>query len=468
MSESYALIYCKDARLAGDIAGAIDSIDLLRSVSIGHLDDSLSHAGRGDFRLLIAEISDETDIARLKDVVRRITNTSPSASTLLVGSEDREEMAREVMQAGAAEFVPHPGPTSFLASRAASLARMPIGPITTAAIRFRDQAEIMSPAGARVVDQIRRVAPIDATVLLAGELGSGKSRAARLIHEASHRCGRPFVTLNCKALSPAATEVEMLGQVRSAAMGTDRVQVGKFAEVQDGTILIDDIDSLSPGLQGKLLHAIESGIFEPLGSNDPVPMRARVIATSSRPLDLEVAAGRFRSDLYYRINVIEIMLPPLRQRIEEIPGLTARFVIEFAERCGREVEGIAPDALEALLRHDWPGNVRELRNILERAVVLGLTPTILLEDLRLKSPPASRSHPNHAGSPGPATLADAKRDAEQSRIVEALRKHGNVRLYAARELGISRMTLYKKMYEYGLMERPARDQGGSKSDGDAA
>lgn len=468
MSDVYALLVGEAEGLADEVVGPVNSVGRLRLETVDRIDAALAHAGREGFALLILSIAGGTDPADVLHAIRTLASASPRVPTLLVGDDDAEPIARGLIASGAAEFLARSAFASELAPRIEALTR------TIRHRMYPDLAEgrpnALSPAGARMLDQIRRVASLDATILLVGEMGSGKTRTAKLIHDASDRRDRPFLTLNCGALSAVATEAELFGSSPGAFAGADRDHAGKIAEAGDGTLLLDDVDALPPALQGKLLRAIESRIFEPVGSTHPVPMRARLIATTGRPLDGEVAAGRFRSDLYYRINVIEIAIPALRDRAEEIPEMAGRFVAEFAERCGREVAGIEPEAMDSLVRHDWPGNVRELRNVLERAVVLGLSASIRAEDLRLKSTslPRAGADPAAGGHPGAATLADAKRGAEQTRIIEALRKHGNVRLYAARELGISRMTLYKKMYEYGLMERPNRDHAPGQSDDDAA
>ncbi len=313
----------------------------------------------------------------------------------------------------------------------------------------------------RMMEQVRRVASQDTTILLGGETGTGKTRLARLIHEVSPRRDLPFLVVNCGALSGALIESEMFGHVRGAFTGADRDHAGKFAEVGRGTLLLDEIDALSPALQAKLLRAVEERIFEPVGSNKSLPVQGRIIAASNRPLAQESAANRFRADLYYRLNVVSFTLPPLRERRDMIPHLAASFVAEFAARSGREVDGISTEALRAVQAHDWPGNIRELRNVIERAVVLSVGREIQLDDLpeqfsQSVTAPASsvfsRPMAFHAPAPVPApTLARTKDDAELVCITDALQRHRNNRLRAAAELGISRMTLYKKLHKHGLM-----------------
>jgi DNA-binding NtrC family response regulator len=337
------------------------------------------------------------------------------------------------------------------------------------------------PLWERMMEQVRRVAAQESTILLGGETGTGKTRLARLIHEMSPRRDLPFLVVNCGALSASLIESELFGHMKGAFTGADCVHTGKFAEVGRGTLLLDEIDALPPALQAKLLRAVEERLFEPVGSNQSLPVQARLIAASNRALDQEAAANRFRFDLYYRLNVISFTLPPLRDRRETIARLAGDFIAEFASRSGREVQGIAPEALQALEAHGWPGNIRELRNVIERAVVLSVGREIQLDDMpehvqfprnghghgngpaTLAFAPSAHAHVGGGGvrsavctAPGRAavaapTLARTKDHAELVRITDALQRHQNNRLRAAEELGISRMTLYKKLHKYGLM-----------------
>jgi DNA-binding NtrC family response regulator len=304
----------------------------------------------------------------------------------------------------------------------------------------------------RLMEQVRRIAPQNTTVLLGGETGTGKTRLARLIHELSPRRREPFLTVNCGALSATLIESEMFGHVRGAFTGADRDRTGKFAEVGRGTLLLDDVDALPLALQAKLLRVVDERVFEPVGTNRPQPLEARLIVASNRLLDDEVRAGRFRADLYYRLNVVGFYLPPLRDRRRVVPHLAQKFAAEFAA-AGRPAPEIRPEALAALEAHTWPGNVRELRNVIERAVALCPDDTIDLNDLpdalRVLAPaePALR----RAATDSSARLARSKEEAERLCIEAALLRHSNNRLRAAAELGISRMTLYKKLHKYGLM-----------------
>ena len=305
---------------------------------------------------------------------------------------------------------------------------------------------------------VRRVAPLSSTVLLGGETGSGKSRLARLIHELSQRKDKPFLVVNCGALSASLIESEMFGHAKGAFTGADAVHVGKFTEVGDGTLFLDEIDALPPPLQAKLLRAVEERVFEPVGSNKSQSMRARLIVASNRPLEQEVKDGRFRSDLFFRLNVISIDVPPLRAQGCEVIHELSRFFLEiFSRESKRAFDGMTPEAVRALTAYHWPGNVRELRNIIERAVALSDGQTIGLPDLpgQIASLATGKNQPSAVVSSHPVSAqhslslsTDTRQQDEIRRITEALERHGNNRRRAAADLGISRMTLYNKLHKY--------------------
>jgi transcriptional regulator with PAS, ATPase and Fis domain len=237
------------------------------------------------------------------------------------------------------------------------------------------------PEMLQIREQVQRIVSQDVTLLLTGETGTGKTRLARLIHELSDRRGEPFLVIDCGAVSPSLAESEMFGHVQGAFTGADRDRPGKLAAARRGTLLLDEINSLPLPLQAKLLRAIDDRTFEPVGSERSQPLRARLMAATNVPLAAEVKAGRFRADLYFRINVVSFFLPPLRQRRASIAPLAHKFFTELAARNRPDLRGLGPEVIRALEAYPWPGNIRELRNLIERAVALAAGPTIELDDL---------------------------------------------------------------------------------------
>ncbi len=260
----------------------------------------------------------------------------------------------------------------------------------------------------------------------------------------------------CGALSATLMESEIFGHVRGAFTHAERDRIGKFSLVEDGTLLLDEIDCVPLESQAKLLRAFEERVFEPVGSDESKPFRGRLIVASNRPLGEEVKAGRFRSDLYYRLNVIEFVIPPLRERPQMVRPLAERFAAQFSLANRRPFHGFSHAASIALEAYAWPGNARELRNVVERAAVLCPWRIIDATDLPEK---VQRCDATASGHPGPSVngvkpkgnvLAEARTNAERGRLLQALRQNGNNRSHAALELGVSRVTLYKKLRKYGL------------------
>ena len=300
------------------------------------------------------------------------------------------------------------------------------------------------PGLLRVLDLVGRVARTPATVLITGESGTGKSLLARQLHAASGRPGR-FVEVACGCLAEPLLESELFGHVAGAFTGATADRAGKFLQADGGTIFLDEIATASPALQVKLLRVLQEMEFEPVGGGETRAVDARVILATNEDLGELVAAGRFREDLFWRINVVTIELPPLRERAADIPLLAAHFLRRAARLAGREVAGFSAAAVDALSGHAWPGNVRELQHAVERAVFLGRGRLVEPGDL----PPAvlAGGRPGgQAGNPLKAALAAPERQL----ILDALERSGWRRDVAARSLGINRTTLYKKLKRLGL------------------
>jgi len=291
------------------------------------------------------------------------------------------------------------------------------------------------------------------TVLITGESGTGKSRIARAIHTRSPRRDGSFVEVACGALPDTLLESELFGYVAGAFTHAQSDRAGKFAAAHQGTIFLDEVATASPQLQVKLLRVLQDRSFEPLGTNDTVEVDVRVILATHHDLWAEVQAGNFRSDLYYRINVVNIELPPLCRRIGDIPLLAEHFLNTYAVAYEKRIPGFTPQAIEAMQSYLWPGNVRELENCVERAVVLCRGEQIDAPDL----PPAvlnGRTAVEHIAPliDGGLTLSEALADSEKKIILATLERRNGSRNEAARELGINRTTLYKKMRRYELLE----------------
>ena len=303
------------------------------------------------------------------------------------------------------------------------------------------------PTMARILDIVDRIAATPATVLITGESGTGKSLLAREIHRRSGRHGR-FVEVACGSLSESLLESELFGHVAGSFTGAAGDRDGKFLLADGGTIFLDEIATASPAMQVKLLRVLQDMQFEPVGGSQTHSVDARVILATNESLETLVAAGRFRADLFWRINVVAVEMPPLRDRKTDIPVLAAHFLRTAATRAGRAVEGFTPAAVDALAAHDWPGNVRELQHAIERGIFLGRGACVELGDL----PAAVLGGSGLAACPGPETtpLKQALATPERQLIVAALEQAGWRRDVAARTLGINRTTLYKKLKRLGM------------------
>jgi DNA-binding NtrC family response regulator len=299
----------------------------------------------------------------------------------------------------------------------------------------------------RVFDMIECVADTRATVLITGESGTGKSLIARAIHRRSSRRDKPFVEVACGALPENLLESELFGHVAGSFTGATGDKIGKFLQADRGTIFLDEISTASPGLQVKLLRVLQELEFEPVGGTKTLRVDTRVILATNEDLSGLVAAGRFRQDLFYRVNVINVELPSIRERIADIPLLARHFLDQVCEEAGKPVRGFTDEALAALQRYSWPGNVRELQNVIERAVLLGKSDRVGLEDL-----PRSLvgTAPIAIEPIGSRTLKQALEAPERQIILEVLESNHWNRHATAETLGINRTTLYKKMKRLGL------------------
>lgn len=312
-----------------------------------------------------------------------------------------------------------------------------------------------TPSLLPLVDRIALAANHDVTVLLNGETGTGKTYLARLIHEYSPRRQHRFLTVPCGALSANLVESEFFGHVKGAFTGADRPKIGKFAAVGLGTILLDEIDTLGLEQQATLLRVIETGEFEPVGCVDTQKSHARLIVASNLDLEGAVARGRFRPDLYFRLNVMSFHLPPLRERVQDVAPLARNMAARFNRKFHKELFDISPSAIAALENFAWPGNLRQLENVIQHAVLVSSGPELLLQHLpqALQEQPLPQEVPAQS-STSIESLHHQRDLIERNVIHRALVTNGFSRTRAADSLGISRVTLYKKMKKYGLMKNP--------------
>ena len=308
-----------------------------------------------------------------------------------------------------------------------------------------------------VLEQVEQVASTDSTVLIEGETGTGKELIAHAIHNASQRFGRPFIKLNCAAIPLDLLENELFGHEKGAFTGAIAQKIGRFETADKGTLFLDEVGDIPPALQPKLLRVLQEQEFERLGSGRTHKVDVRLVAATNRNLVKMVARGQFRSDLYYRLNVFPILLPPLRERREDIPALVTHFVKMFTRRMGKQVDSIPPETMAAFQWHSWPGNIRELQNLVERAVILsrdGVLPNPLhKKQTELMIPSLHRTRTFHSSM----TLEDS----ERALILETLEQAGWIvggPRGAAAKLGLKRTTLLAKMTRFGI-SRPILQEG---------
>ncbi len=303
----------------------------------------------------------------------------------------------------------------------------------------------------KVYDMIESVADTRATILITGESGTGKSLLARAIHRRSSRRDQPFVEVACGALPETLLESELFGHVAGAFTGATVDKQGKFKQADSGTLFLDEIGTATPGLQVKLLRVLQEFEFEQVGGSKTFHVDTRVVLATNEHLEALVAAGRFRQDLFYRVNVINIELPPLRERFSDIPLLAEHFLARVVSESGKKVNGFSEEALNALQRYRWPGNVRELQNVIERAVLLGKSDVVRLDDL---PPSVLNTVPVSVDMPPGKALKSALEGPERQILIQVLEEHDWNRQATSDALGINRTTLYKKMKRLGVEEPP--------------
>ena len=409
------------------------------------------------------------------DLLKIVREREPDALVLVLTAFGDATAAGEAIRAGAYDFVSKPydiGALRETLARALGRRRLATASRELRGASRRSGASQEGPALVghsppiiEVMKTLARAAPTQATVLLLGETGTGKELVARTIHGYSERTGRRFVAVNCSALAEGLLESELFGHLRGAFTGASGARPGLFREADRGTLFLDEIGDISPALQARLLRALQEHEIVPVGSETPVKVDVRIIAATHRDIGALVRAGKFREDLYYRLNVVTLHLPPLRERKQDIPLLMDHFLRELTERHGRGPVAVDPDAQHRLLSYDWPGNIRELQNVLERALVLAeqdvIGPEHLPAEVRPGGGPAEAlaPEPGDSGSAGPEPNALLSlEEIERRHVMRVLEATGGSREEASRILGISRRTLTRMVQRWGLP--PRRHTGG--------
>ncbi len=393
---------------------------------------------------------------------------APATEVILITAHSSLENAIRAMRSGAYDFVTKPFDSAEIAALVAKALEKRSLVEENARLRAhfsgREEAELVgrSQSMRAVLELVGRIASTRTTVLITGESGTGKERIARTIHERSDRANGPFLVVNCGALPEALMESELFGHEKGAFTGATSRHDGMFRAADGGTLLLDEIGELSTGLQVKLLRVLQEKRVRAVGASQEKAVDVRVLAATNRNVENDVASGRFRQDLYYRLNVIRVELPPLRSRREDISILTERFLRRFAREMGKEVAVLAPDAVRALESYAFPGNVRELENVIERAVALAGSRVVGLGDLpRELSGTAALTTPTLLTLPPEGCrLDDVLGELERRLLVDALERSGGLRRGAAELLGITLRSLRYRLAKHGL------DVGGASGDAD--
>ena len=410
------------------------------------------------------------------DLLRRLRRVAPDLSLILFSADARVEKAVEAMRSGAHDYLRKTVSSSELRSAVERAAER--GNLAREVRRLRSEVERArglgqligdSPPMKQLIALAERVAASDATVLIVGESGTGKELLSRTLHRLGPRAEKPFVAFDCSALAPSLLEAELFGHEKGAFTGAVKARRGLFREAHGGTIFLDEIGDIAPAVQNKLLRVLQEREIKPVGGDQVVAVDVRVVAATNKDLKALVARGEFREDLYWRLAVVPIQVPPLRERREDIPTLSAYIL---ARRAGAAKTGtgearryptrISPGAMARLCAYHWPGNIRELENVLSRAAILCDGETIRSEDLDLAglsaapppaTTPASRPAESMALEPGRSLkqmVEDAVRGVERQAILDALDRSGGSPTKAASLLGMSRASIYNKLREYGL------------------
>lgn len=419
------------------------------TVAVRSAEEALKHVSSVDLILADLRLPGMSGL----EMIQQIRHLDEQLPIIVMTAYSSVETAVEAMKAGAADFLPKPFSLDHLLTvihKALEVRRLrQENLILRAEVARRysfDNIIGRSPAMQEIFATIERVAPTSATVLIAGESGTGKDLIARAIHYHSPRRDYPFVKINCAAIPESLLESELFGYEKGAFTGATTSKPGKFEQADKGTVFLDEIGEIPPAIQVKLLRVLQDKEFERLGSNRTRRVDVRVIAATNADLRAAIESGQFREDLYYRLNVVPINVPPLRQRKEDIPALVEHFIRKYSQEFGRPVKGISNEALEILMKHHWPGNVRELENVIERALVLCSGDRIEASDIKLDPVTKPAGLDSDFFLPEGTTLEEHERQL----ILKALERAKGNKSLAARMLGITRNALRYRLSQMGL------------------
>jgi len=386
-----------------------------------------------------------------EEVLRRVTSETPGIPVIVLTGHGTVENAVEAMRSGAYDFLTKPlnlDRLSLLVKRALQSRELILQhrELEREIENRRSFEHIIgkSPAINKVFEVVKRVAPTKASVLITGESGVGKELIANALHNLSPRKEKPFVKVHCAALAETLLESELFGHEKGSFTGAIARKRGRFELAHTGTIFLDEIGEIDQSVQIKILRVLQEKKFERVGGEETLEVDVRVITATNRDLEKEIEAGRFREDLFYRLNVVRIDVPPLRERKDDLPLMITAFIREFADENGKKIEGIDPKARSALYAYDWPGNIRQLRNCIESAVVMTSGTVITLDDLPPSIRPREEAPSLHI--PVGVTIAEAEKQV----IIQTLSAQNGNKTRTAEVLGIGRKTLHRKLDEYGI------------------
>jgi two-component system, NtrC family, response regulator AtoC len=456
-SNDSSVLVVDDDPAVGKVLGALLAQDGIASVTVKSGADALQELGRAFFDLVVTDLRMPPGMDGL-ELLEQVRETYPGTPVILMTAHGTIPVAVEAMKAGAADFIVKPfDRDEILYAVHKALARSRTEPEETVGVGAgKERLVAVAPAMQEAVALLRRVAPGNSTVLLRGESGVGKDIAAHLLHSLSGRAQGPFIKVHCAALPEALLESELFGYEKGAFTGAVARKPGRVELASGGTLFLDEIGDLTLAMQVKLLRLLQDKSFELLGSTSTQRADVRFITATHRDLEALVKNGAFREDLFYRLNVIPVWLPPLRERPEEIEALASQFCADFAVGGKRPTLRFSPDALQLLRRQPWPGNVRQLQNFVERLTILSDGPVISLAEVerelgRHLGVASSQDTSAAKGEDAFPVLELQRGEAERTALTGALQRAGGNRTVAAKLLGISRRTLYNKFHEHGML-----------------